>query len=553
MSQERFWETPGLPIVSETATEDLPSDLVAIGEPRFIGREVPTAIVSFTIDGETVGPISIPVDPDNMPSDLELGQRAGYLYDQVEYIRRQVTNEEIQQLTTSIRKSGLVDEIVDTVAGSMVGAFTVQVNADADDAEDVEDLELIGVEIERFVQENRETIVRKLADEPANGLGSFWEQFARDILAHAWLWASEDLRDESPDYLSSATDDEYSGFLNSRFQDDGSAYITRAMLTLAGPWTEMLGGLVISIFEEPSDDPEAQRVPKWLIDVGRKRLEERRVAEHAGDAEAAKRLLPAFDDATGYGRIGTDLISFSSRLALVAPWGSQKSSWPEYHHENGAGHAMFSPDPGTFTLISEAWHLVDRLGDEYADTLDYICARARSNRGPRFTSFKLSPEEILDARGISKHKRGGHKPENIAAVITQIQDLGHILVRARVSGYVKDKRGRIEAREVDSPLIDIDRTEWRVTLFGERTLDHWILSPGDWVKQIDGFTPQIASMTMAILRLHAQKESYAKRIGRYLTYQYRVRRKEKSWSQPYTIKRILDEAGIVPPEAGSSG
>lgn len=53
-------------------------------------------------------------------------------------------------------------------------------------------------------------------------------------------------------------------------------------------------------------------------------------------------------------------------------------------------------------------------------------------------------------------------------------------------------------------------------------------APGDWTIDMERFGPQLAIMMQGILKLHARNDAHAKRIGRYLVYQFRVRAAEQS-------------------------
>jgi len=52
-------------------------------------------------------------------------------------------------------------------------------------------------------------------------------------------------------------------------------------------------------------------------------------------------------------------------------------------------------------------------------------------------------------------------------------------------------------------------------------------------------------MMRGILRLHAKNDKNAKRIGRYLAlYQYPIRARHGTWKQPYSVRKLLNEAGV---------
>lgn len=244
------------------------------------------------------------------------------------------------------------------------------------------------------------------------------------------------------------------------------------------------------------------------------------------------------------------------RLALVAPWPNHKSKYPEFRYASDAGQAIYAPSEKAFPLVADAWKTVDRLGDAHADTLDYILAKSLANKAAAnkaahqrdmYGSFTITPEEVLDVRGIKKHVNGGHKPGNVAEVVAHVADLAQLMVRATVMGYTrseKGKRGRKEQLDIEAPLVLIAQTVYRTSSTGERIPIAWHLRPGDWAIELERFAPQLATMMQGILKLHARRDANAKRIGRYLVYQYRIRAHQKTWTQPSQIATLLAGAGV---------
>lgn len=267
---------------------------------------------------------------------------------------------------------------------------------------------------------------------------------------------------------------------------------------------------------------------------------------------AAPNFSPAFTD--GYGRVHNDLISAGVRLALVAAnWNGSKTAYPEFSFANGAGQAVYAPSERTYPSAADAWKAVEQYGDAHCDLFDYILAKMlaskASNQRDIYGDFRLTPEEVLEARGIKKHKNGGYRPEDMREVIEQVRHLAGIDVRASVSGYTKLGKGRRGKRQTLTlehaiPLITINERLDKVSLNGERVPVAWQLRPGNWARELEQFTPQYAWMMQGILQLHAHHDANAKRIGRFLVYQYRVREHERSWAQPYRVADLLSGAGI---------
>jgi len=262
---------------------------------------------------------------------------------------------------------------------------------------------------------------------------------------------------------------------------------------------------------------------------------------------------PAFHD-DGHGDTPSDLISTGARRALVARWPGAKRMYPTFSYALDGGNVThYAPSRDIFPTPEDAWRAVERYSDAHADLLDYVLCKHMANkesgqRGPH-GGFYMSADEFLDARGLTKHVRGGHKSENVVGVITQVRDLTQITVRGQVSGYTKahpGKRSKREALVIEAHLLEVSQTIYRKLLDGTETPLAWYIRPGDWAAELEQFSEQYAITMQSILRLDTKKDANAKRIARYLIWQYRVRAREQSWKQPYRVAALLDGAGITP-------
>jgi hypothetical protein len=131
-----------------------------------------------------------------------------------------------------------------------------------------------------------------------------------------------------------------------------------------------------------------------------------------------------------------------------------------------------------------------------------------------------------------------------------MSDLTQIQLRAELWRHPKSKRGGRPQRvaiEHEVDLIDVHETVYEVTIDGDRLPIAWNMRPGNWTRALEGFTEQYALMMHGILKLHSKRDRHAKRIGRYLIAQYRIRAQYRNWSQGYDVRSILNGAGIEIP------
>jgi hypothetical protein len=162
----------------------------------------------------------------------------------------------------------------------------------------------------------------------------------------------------------------------------------------------------------------------------------------------------------------------------------------------------------------------------------------------------LAATEALDERGLA------HDPENLANVVADMERLRTIQVGAIIDGWVNEpgKRGK-QTRAVLSdamPLLEIKRTQ-TLRRPGLEPADHtgeligaaWAVNLGPWAAAMDSLDPKFAHMMRGIVQLHARNDRFAKRIGRYLIWQYRIKgTKPRAWQQPYIVEHLLQAARI---------
>jgi hypothetical protein len=257
--------------------------------------------------------------------------------------------------------------------------------------------------------------------------------------------------------------------------------------------------------------------------------------------------FPAFN-VDGHGYVMTDVVSIGTRHAFLSPWDTDADGRPIFTYANRSGQTLYAPSRTIFPTAADALKAVENFGDGHVDLLRYISAKYMANKaegttGP-YGGFYVSIEEFLDARGLQKHKKGGHRSEYAKEIVTMVQDLAGTEVRGKVERYRQGKRGNPEKLVIEAPLIVISQTIRRSSLTGEETPVAWYLRPGDWAAELERLSPQYAVMYRSILRLNTQNEMNAKRIANFLIEEYRIRAHQKTWTQPYRVAALLAGACI---------
>jgi hypothetical protein len=501
---------------------------------RWKGREILAATVTLKHreTGEEIGPIIVPYEGDTPPPEEELYQQAWELYNTAEHIRAQIREEDIEALATNLQTGEYGKWFAQMMRDLVRENLTVSATpSESDTSEDLAEGEETAEEIRAMLRDRSEMIVNAYLE-----ASPFWRDFAHDALTHAWSWALDDLRTEYPD-PGTITDEEFDTALRARYREGG--YLAGAMMNLMPGWAELLWAGIAAGFkqEDGTPGPLAQRIEE----LARMRVRTRQPSPPI--------MRPIFDP-TGYGYSPSDGISAGATRALLGPGGAWKprdDGYPEFRHTWGGNSlAWYSPDSGMFPTPEDALKAVECLSDGHVDAFQYMTSkwlanRDRANRGP-FDGVYISADEFLDDRGISRHKQGTHKPENVSEVAQQIRELSRFLVSGSVEG--PPKRGKRAAVTIAAPLIVVSQYVKRPRLDGSEEEIGWYLRPGDWAATMQDLSPQYAVTTQALFQLHSRRDYMAKRIGRYLLQQFRYRASKGTYTQPFYIETILEGARI---------
>lgn len=195
-------------------------------------------------DGKSLGTVYIPYDPDNQPPEDEVFAQANYIAGNLEYMRSIVKDDLAHDLARDIETGGTAKGIIDFVAEGIRGGLKIKVTADdGETPEELAELETVAREAERIVNDNIELFLEELAKSVPDDRGNLWQQFARDILAHALLWARDETRKELGDTYEAMGGDEFETLVLDAYHN--GPHVTQAMLSLwnvyAGMLAEILG------------------------------------------------------------------------------------------------------------------------------------------------------------------------------------------------------------------------------------------------------------------------------------------------------------------------
>jgi len=182
------------------------------------------------------------------------------------------------------------------------------------------------------------------------------------------------------------------------------------------------------------------------------------------------------------------------------------------------------------------------LGDETVDTFFAAMANAIEINGTQNVTapFFISPDDILATCQREKSK-GSYTPGQRMNVIEHLR----ILSRAHIRVSFPLRRGRDAFAE--SPILEVLTSKYGVvnTITGEEIWEKREIKIGNWAADVPEVSRQTATMLRQVLKYHSQRQRHEKRLGRYLTFMFRVNA-QKGGVHRCSMQVLLEQSGITP-------
>jgi hypothetical protein len=195
---------------------------------------------------------------------------------------------------------------------------------------------------------------------------------------------------------------------------------------------------------------------------------------------------------------------------------------------------------------NESWEQVllslQLLGDELVDTFLVLLAVALDTNGTKHITlpFSITADDILVICQKKKSK-GSYTARQRLQVSEHIWVLTRVCVQADLA--LRDE----QQWHVESPLLEVlmsERDEEEQLSPGDKDQSSWQLKIGEWAASIPQLQSQTSVMSRQILRYHARKQKYEKRLGRYLTVLYRINAHRHEGCVRVSMGVLLEHAGI---------
>jgi len=194
-----------------------------------------------------------------------------------------------------------------------------------------------------------------------------------------------------------------------------------------------------------------------------------------------------------------------------------------------------------------------QMGDETVDALDVVTAKWLNQARHPEEGVNITANELLQARGVKPKRGGGYPQKARQRMAQQVENLGtlwlkiHEATRWETVPGPNGKKKRVERTDtMESRVLDI-------SLRKESTLRGWDAAGGDvqyfsWrvkpglalVPFVAGENRQLAWLSTRALQYDPYRQIPEKRLLRYLSWQWRIRRNEGNLLQNFTVRTLLE-------------
>jgi DNA-binding XRE family transcriptional regulator len=407
----------------------------------------------------------------------------------------------------------------------------------------------------RALMRLREAVEKFFVDQgPAEGGEDFFLLAGEWLWVHLHLWAAERLeKDLGEDAVAKMDEEELARSMAPFMPDDPSVYLTdegqeplRLLLReLAHDYVHGLG-----ISEMGLRDIEV------LLGLEA----DRHYDEVAPKPRRQDDHLAVLSPLT-YQQLREAIVRGDSfELVEGSPWpvaglGKGKTRGQAILRPPAADEQEHMPPEAIEAWAKEMWRQRGELSDLDADALDALSAIwLWQARDPKDGAV-VGVDDLLEMRGMKKKRgggdgrRGGYEPEqrtDMLKALHHIQNIWIEMAGIEVEEEAGGRRGRKKAakKAVQSRAFVITDRMGQMRLDGRMEVERFRFVPGEiFARFLLGPWRQVALLSAEALRYDPYRQTWEKRLARYLSWQWRTRARSGNYLQPYRVETLLDRAG----------
>ncbi|MDP9439300.1 MAG: helix-turn-helix transcriptional regulator [Actinomycetota bacterium] len=196
-----------------------------------------------------------------------------------------------------------------------------------------------------------------------------------------------------------------------------------------------------------------------------------------------------------------------------------------------------------------------KLSQLDADTLDALCILwMRDAKHPEdFVTVHI--DAIPELRGLKPKKggsgrRGGYGPEQRREHADSLRRVSHLHTQMHELALYRDNGSKTKARRRETRR-GVEGPAFSITLMGQTRLDGGLdvdslrfLPGAAFLLYLWGPGRQTALIDAKILRYDPYRQEQEKLLGRYLSWQWKIRSTKGTYSKPYRVSTLLKESRL---------
>jgi len=218
----------------------------------------------------------------------------------------------------------------------------------------------------------------------------------------------------------------------------------------------------------------------------------------------------------------------------------------------------FMPPEEMEAWAAQMWQLRGELSDPDADALDILSAvwlyQARTPNDDAIADV----DELLAMRGLQakqggQGRRGGYEPEQRTAMLQAVAHIQNLwLTMTSINIYEPSgsrpgsRRRRLTPQAISSRAFTMTDLFGQIRLDGGMDVEKFIFRPGKvFAHFLFGPGRQSALLSAKALAYDPYRQTWEKRLARYLSYQWRCRAHNGDYLQPFRVATLLEAVGAT--------
>jgi hypothetical protein len=244
----------------------------------------------------------------------------------------------------------------------------------------------------------------------------------------------------------------------------------------------------------------------------------------------------------------------------------EESPWPTAILQKGGlrGHVQLRPPAVDACALMPAaevqrwvqlmWEQQQELSDLDVDVLDSLSAIWLYQARALHEELHIHLDQLLRLRGLQpkrggQGRRGGYEPEQRASMLSVLAHIQNLYVSiAMLPGDEHDRQGRYQRTRLPQGLqgrifiiIDAEGESPRISAVSGPDC---VFRPGEILTPwLVGPRRQTAWLPVKALQYDPYRQAWAKRMARYLTWQWRIRAGKGDYLRPYRVATLLEAVG----------